>query len=490
MAEVYGLTDEGFNRKPLTIIKSELEDALRAKLGNSINLQPPSIFSVLVGIFSERESLLWEGLENLYNSSYPDTAEGVSLDNAVAYTGITRLAATYSTIDVVHLFGTVGTLIPAGTQFSVDGNADAQFETLTAVTLVAGTDEVQTITFSATPVSGSFRLSYDGEDTSLFTSASVAADIQTALNALDGLSGVTVTGSFGAGFVVTFAGDDGKVDQPLLTALDNTLNGSITITVTETTPGVPQGVVACQAVDVGAIQAPARTLTVIDTPVSGLDRVINYNDAAVGTETETDVELRRRRAESLQVAGAATLNAIFSRIRNLDGVIGVSVYENDSDVTDGSGRPPHSFEVIVQGGDDQVIADEIFDAKAVGIKTYGNQSETVTDTQGITHTINFSRPTSIPIFIELDLTVNSEFPVDGIAQVKAAMVSRGTTTFNVGDDVVVYPTLIGILDEVAGITDVVIRVGIAANPTLDNNIPIADAEIPTFDTANVEVTIL
>jgi hypothetical protein len=92
-------------------------------------------------------------------------------------------------------------------------------------------------------------------------------------------------------------------------------------------------------------------------------------------------------------------------------VLQAFVIENETDVTDGFGRPPHSFEVIVVGGDDQEIGQTIFDTKPIGINTYrvpGADGRTVqvTDSQGTVHDINFSRGNDIRMYTIIDVTVD------------------------------------------------------------------------------------
>lgn len=487
----FGVTEQGFNRKRLSDIKKEIEDVLKAKLGASMNLIAPSVFSTLVGIQAEREALIWELAEDVYNSSYPDTAEGVSLDNAVALSGISRLGATKSTMAIIYLFGTPGTLVPANTVLSVEGNSDARFLTDANSTLIAGTDEVQRILFNDTPDAGAFELSFKGIETAPIPYTANAAAVQAALRLIAGLEDVEVSGDFATGFYITFTGAScGLRPQPMLIALNNTLTLStvpISIGITETTPGVAQGTVTATAETAGPVQAPAGTLTVIETPVSGLDTVLNLEDAVVGRAVESDLELRQRRDESLQVAGAATVEAITSRLRNLQGVQSVLVIENDTDVTDGDGRPPHSFEAIVLGGEDADIAEEIWESKAAGIATYGDETETITDSMGIPHDIKFSRPTPILIYIEVDILTNSLYPVGGEDLVKQRLVDTGNVAFSGGKMVVPIPTLIAALAQIPGIIDAEIRVGTAPNPTTDANIPIGLGATAVFDTSRVVV---
>jgi len=490
-----GLSSTGFLKKTLDEVKSEIEEALKTQIGEFINLLPGSVFSQIVGIVSERESLLWDLAEEVYNSQYPDTADGVSLDNVVSLTGTERIAARKSRILEQILFGTVGTLIPAGTIFDVPGNPTARFETDADVTLIAGTDEVQTITFSAVPDSGTWKLSFDGEETAVLPFNANAAAVQAALNALAGLTGVTVTGSFAGGFVITFAGADGKQAQPLVAfALNTLLNGvtAVTPTIVETTPGVPQGQVSMTAEDFGPIPAFQGTLTNIVTPVTGLTSTKNLADAVVGRDIESDAELRLRRKNELQKAGAGTVEAIRAKLLEVEGVTQAIVFENDDMIPDIDGRDPKSFEAFVQGGDDQDIADAIWLAKGAGIKTVGTEAETVIDSQGLARSINFSRPTIVPIFINIEVTKDFSAPSNVATLVRDALASY-VNSLQIGQDVVVYPSLIIQLQGIPGIVDVRIGVNTTGSPPLtgsDSNIAIGVAEVAKVDDPSTDITVV
>lgn len=502
------LTDNGLNIQSLAEIKNEIEEALRASFGPQINLQPQSNFGQNVGISSERESLIQELAEDIYNSQYPDGASGSSLDDILSITGLVRLGALSSRITGQALFGTASTVIPQGTQFSVLGDASKVFSTDAEVTLIAGTDEVQTITFSATPTGGSFKINYDGEITAAILFSEGSTEVQTALRALSNTSatGITVSGSFAAGFTVTFGGDDGKQDQILLAENSNTLTngGAVTITVTETAPGVYQGQVNCTALDTGPISVAKKALSVIDNPISGLTRVFNPAVATIGRDLETDAEAKIRRSQRLQISEAGPTAAIDNKILQLNEIIDKTTieyahtFENITLVTDARGIPGKAFEAFVYltGGAtdrDQEIAQAIFDSKPAGIEPHGDISKTVQDSEGLDHTIKFSRPTAVPIYLILDLTVTSDYPSDGDTQVENLMVTWGSS-LGVGQDVIVYPFLVAQLVAIPGITDIVVKIGTAPAPTLDNNIviddgvtPGVDVELSTWTTSNITV---
>lgn len=487
-----GLTSTGFQRKTLAEIKSEMEESLRSKLGRGINLLPPSVLATIVGIMAEKNGEVWELAEAIYNSQYPDTATGTSLDNVVSLIGLTRLQATKSTSLKQLFFGTIGTVVPAGLLVSVAGNPQGIFELDSAVTLVAGADEVQKINFSATPTNGSFAIKYFDQETSLLGFGSSASNVQTALQALTGLTDVTVTGSFASGFTVTFGGLDGKQNQPTLLITQNTLVDNVTpvaVSVAVLTEGVPQGQGVMVSQNTGVLNAPRGSLTEIGTLIAGLNRTLNEEDVVSGRAIETDNELRIRRSNSLQVAGAGTVDAIRSRLSAILGVTAALVFENTLLVPDLDGRPAKSFEAVVEGGEDAVITQTIWDTKPAGIKTVGNTSGLATDTLGESLTVYWSRPTVVDIYLDITITSNYLFPVDGAAQVEAAIIAE-INALLIGQDVVVVPSLICALDPIPGIIGAVIKLGTAPAPTLSNNIIIAAKEIARTDSTKVSVTVV
>lgn len=519
MAIEYGITSAGFVIKTLDVLKTETDDDLRSVINNNINLLPESVFGILRDKFAERLHEMWELFQQLYNAAYPQTAEGVSLDNVCDYAAIERLEARESTITEQALFGTATTVITAGTQVSVSGDPTTVFSTNESVTLVAGVDEIQTITFSATPDEGAITFFYNTEETSslAYDDATPAATLQAYLRALNSLSEVTVTGSFAAGFVVTFTGEDGKQEHPLLAEGTNTLKNSsvaIIVTITETTPGEYQGKVAMTCIEIGPKNANAKTLTVIDTPISGFTKTFNIDDAVVGRDEEVDSELRIRRNQSVAISRAATIEAIRNKILDLNGddyadlpeLTDVIVYENDTDYHNYYSRnmEAHSIMVVVrQAGDvdtrDQEIAQAIFDSKAAGIGTsLGNATggnavtKTVTDSTNIDHDINFIRPDSVDIYLILDnMDTDSNYPVDGDDQLKDILVEWGNS-LGVGVDIIVYPQLIAQIAEVPGILDFDVKIGTSTPPSTDDNIEISDGtsgvpEFSVWSTTNITI---
>lgn len=483
-----GLSANGFLKPTLAEIKAEMEDDFKLAFGNQVNLSPGSVNATLIGIFAERESLLWEAAEGVYQSQYPNSAEGVSLANIGAITNSAPRGATKSFITAQLLFGTPGTSVPALTVFSVANNPTARFVTADTVVLGTGVDEVQHLAFSLVPTSGAWNLIIDGVTFALTFNQSAAA-IQTQIQADGRFSDVTVTGDYTAGFDITFAGDQGKRPWDLVVVNDTLLATAtpVTVTPTETTLGVAQVTVRVDAETAGPVAAPTGLLTVIETPVTGLTRTLNLSDAVVGENAETAAEFRLRRISELAQSGAATLPAIRTKLKQVADVNDAIVFENTTLVVDGDGRPPKSIQVFVDGGEDQAIGEALWLAKPGGIETFGDVDVTLIDSQGLSQTVYFNRPTPINIWVEVDVESNDDYPVDGDDQVINAILAYAQTLV-VGQDILVYPKLLpAIVDVVAGIEDIEIRIGTAINPTLDDNVVVAANEIAKFDSARIEV---
>lgn len=489
----FGLTPEGLNIKRLEDIKGEIENSLRSSFGNNVNLNSESVMGQIVGIFSERESLLWELFEDIYNSQFPSSAEGVSLELLGSINNITKLGATSSIVTLLAQ-GDPGTFIDIGLEVSQLGNELNVFITAETATIDSGQDSQQIITFNNIPDNGSYQLSYNGEETSQLQYDSNSLDVQTALNNLNSLSSVSVTGSFQNGFIVLFAGDDGLKPHPLIALHFSTLSSSglaTTVTVSEEVEGhAPRAFIQAVSQSKGSISANAGTLTVIETPITGLEEITNPEDAILGREEETDSEYRSRRDASLQIAGSGTVDAIRSRLLNLEGVTAVIIFENDTDIEDEDGRPRHSYEAVVQGGEEQEIFDEIWISKPAGIETFGNLEGTVVDSQGFNQLVKFSRPTELDVYLEIDISVDSAmFPQNGATTIEQAVLSWGNS-LGIGYDVIVYPKLMAQLCVVDGVEDVAIRIGTSPNPTLDDNIQVSPNEISVFDTGRIDINIL
>lgn len=167
----FGLTQAGFIAKKQSDIIAEMRGRIRTTFGSNVNLDDRAVFGQYVGIASEREALLWELAEAVYNALFPGGAEGVTVDNILALNGMRRLEASASRTDPtpVHqangitlnglvLYGTPGTVIAAGSIIQADTSPQQSFTLDQEAIIQAGVDAIQAIIYSNTPTSGGYNL--------------------------------------------------------------------------------------------------------------------------------------------------------------------------------------------------------------------------------------------------------------------------------------------------------------------------------------------
>lgn len=464
----YGVTDTGFIRKRLPVIKSEMEAELRERFGE-INTEPDSVFGQIVGVLSKREADLWEGAEAVYNAFYPATATGASLDNVADIVGVNRLAATNTRV-TLDLTGAPGATVPAGSQATVP-ETGAVFATIAATPLTASAAVAARIAFNSTGAA-TYTVNVNFEAATLvYTTGALQTLLAAAINGLSQPVTATVDGT-----AIVLTADDGETTF-LVEVSAQMVIASVTC------PAEAQAIVT------GPVLALAGTVDNINTPVSGWTAVNNPRDGVTGRNIETDVELRLRRRNSLRVIGSASVEAIRSRlIQEIQDVLSVAVFENRTPVTDEFGRPAHSFEAVIQGGDDDEIAARLWVLKPAGIQTHGNTTVLIADSQGDAQAMKFSRPVAVPISVHADVQIDaSKFPALGAQSIRDAIVSFGNT-LAVGEDVAPQRFFCDIL-AFPGVLAVAMTVEIKAEPSTETSgvLTIGQVQIATFAAADVIV---
>ena len=108
----YGPTDDGFVKKPLQVIRGELESRFREAFGN-IDTSPDSVFGRLIGKLAKQYASVWEAMEALDAQRDPDKATGVNLDAVARLTQSERLPAAKSQV-VCVVAGEPGGQVGAG----------------------------------------------------------------------------------------------------------------------------------------------------------------------------------------------------------------------------------------------------------------------------------------------------------------------------------------------------------------------------------------
>jgi len=187
------------------------------------------------------------------------------------------------------------------------------------------------------------------------------------------------------------------------------------------------GNVAVTAVEEGAQEAAAGTITTILTPVYGWASVTNAAAATPGDARETDPQLRARRWDTAQGTGPHSPAAILSALKDINGVTKAMVEVNNGNATNSNGVPGHTIRAIVAGGAAQDIGDSLFGpgygSVGSGVGTYGTESVACTDSDsGQSGTVYYDIASAVDIYIEVRTRKLSDYPAGGDDFIKAAIV--------------------------------------------------------------------
>lgn len=438
-----GLDATGLTIATFEEIDADIKSAVLSDVSSTLDLGSTSLLGNMIAIFAERLALLWELLEMVYSSQDPDAATGDALRQLGALTGTVEEPPRPSTTTLT-LTGTPATLVAAG---SVAG---------TAAGVEFATDEDATIaSLTAWAGATAYLLNDRRRNASRCYIVTVAGTSA-------GSGGPTTT-------------DSAIVDGTVTWRYLGEGTGAVDVDATATEDG-PQA-------------ALSGTVVEIVTPVSGWSSVINLTDAVEGRGEETDEEFRQRREEDLANAGTSPVDAIRSRILEVEGVTACTVFHNTTDDLDAENRPPHSVEAIVTGGDDQDVLEALHAAVAGGIATYGQDViGNVTDSAGNVLEYQFTRPNEIEIYVAITVEYDERFyPDDGDDEIALEIIELNEelrSGYNVRASAVSakahgVPGLLGVT---------VCNIGTAPAPGSSATISIGVREVGVFDTSRITVT--
>lgn len=374
-------------------------------------------------------------------------------------------------VAAINATQTIATVNALGNEIFIAGNVTAALSGLTQMRLLTSGDAyIQTAEVSIIQlVSGNTRVAFvDSLDPAVVVGGKVAGGMGA------GQAGSTV----------------------VLTMIDRTRAMPIVLDA-KLTAGLVDNVFSCGALVTGPIAAPANTLTLQVTVIPNVDSVTNPVDATLGRNRETDAEYRTRQLLELTLGGTSTDDAIRADILNITLVTGCSVTSNRTDYTDGAGRPPHSFEAVVEGGSNQDVGNTLWATMPAGIESFGSNvggtrvEVEVLDSQNRTHLVAFTRPASL--FINMAVTVTATDPEVPLPANAATLIREAVLTYGnalaVGRDVVCVqfiPAIIAACPGIAGLT--VLAALNPASPSL-GVVTVGPRSKPAFIAANVTVTV-
>ncbi len=419
-----GVTRNGFVKKRLDEILSEVQQDLTDGFGFDVAMNPQSFLNVLTTNFCDRLAQLWEIAEQTYFSHYPTSAEGVNLDNAAQFGGLTR-EKDQRTAYTVLCTGKDGTLIGGGTRIASTTSPQIFFKAMDDFEL--SRNEFNKVDISVVSVSDntSYIVTINGNAYTIFSGiGDSSADIISALQQQITEEGFTVEVKGETGDTLSISCNSERKSN-ILSLSENLTVKSVSCLLT------------FHSEEFGKVVLPAGSITEIVTTVSGFESCSNLSSPTYGRLRETDIEFRQSYLQKIASRSSMMLESIVSAIlENVENVESASAYENDSSEPDDYGRPPHTIEVVVDGGADVDIAAQILKAKAAGIGTHGDVEVDVPDMFGGVIKVRFNRPEDVYVWLSVHITKNpaQALPPNYADLIKEAIVLKAME-LNAGDPV-------------------------------------------------------
>ncbi len=244
----------------------------------------------------------------------------------------------------------------------------------------------------------------------------------------------------------------------------------------------------------GIIPVGANAVTKIVTQIPGWDSVTNIAAGIVGRNEESRQEFATRIQKSVAVNSQGSTDAIYAALANLPGVVAVVVLENDTDKAvekEGVNITAHSICISIYGGNNNDIAETIYNKKDMGCGTIGNTQISYTNSRGTIFNYNILRPEPYPIGIRVTINNTASLP----SNIKSAVQQAVFDNFNGPDGyspVAMAQTLYatrfipGIIN--TGVQSVE-AVEININESYVETVTFNAIQIPTLDINDIEVVI-
>ena len=231
----------------------------------------------------------------------------------------------------------------------------------------------------------------------------------------------------------TLQGLDNNYNDPQgtgFTVSDSSGNNYILISTTTLQAG--NSILEFRAQDIGVIKPTLNTINIISTPQLGVVSVNNPSaPVQIGVDEESDYDLRNRFNNSFALGGVGTFENIVSALYSLEGVLSVSGENNVKNTTSAAGTPAHSVWLIIQGGDNDDIAQAIKSTISSGCGMRGDVEVGISNPFGDTDIYKFDRPTIEQLHIMFEITRKTNTAVIDENYLKEQLIQN--LTFKIND---------------------------------------------------------
>lgn len=254
----------------------------------------------------------------------------------------------------------------------------------------------------------------------------------------------------------------------------------------------------------GDIPCEINTLTEIVTQIVGWDSINNPSAPIVGSNQESDQSFKNRISNS-RYTGIGLVEDIKSELSSIDNVVSYFVYNNGSKQSiniDGLTVDANSVLVIVQGGNDNDIAEALFKTVSggCGYTALSNQSTVIniSDSIGsitVQYPITFNRPQYIDIVCKITVGNNNYTGSNLTDDVKNAILAwannqvAGVDGPVLGTDIYSYEIGSAVSQQIPEIIVKNVEIAISGGNLSNAPIPLAINQVGTiaYDDITVEI---
>lgn len=478
----YGVTDQGFVLKRMDTILEEIHSDLTEGFGVDTRLSGTSFLDTLVTTFAGQIADLWETAQDSYYAKYPATAMGVNLDNAVQYGGIRRMP-NKQTCYPLHCTGDDGAFIREEAIVAANTMPEVRLYSADEFQITRENFNAVCIKVAVVENNAVYSVTINGDQYSYSNTGSSECEILEGLKAAISNSEYIV--ELDEKENILKITDTVKSRGNVLVLSDNLTTNSVTTIANFFTQ------------EYGHITLPYGIVTKMVNNITGFTGVTNQLEPTYGRLQESDIELRQSYIAKSALRSNTMIDSIVAELlNNVADVESASGYENDTDYTDERGLPPHSVEIIVEGGDNNKIAEAILRRKAGGIQTHGSVTVNVPGKYGDAIPVHFNRPEYLYAWLKVVLHGDGRRRPTNYAALTIASINEDGSRMVAGNSLLTQLLNEGIYNSVSGITYIEIKTTYSTDKTyLPNdadykltNIIVTSRQKVLIDETRIEVT--
>ena len=424
--------ETGFVSKRYNEVRTELAEsaqiAFADKLGDTtLRVDDSSVLGRLFGMIALPIVQNAEVIPLILQSLDINQAEGQQLDNLLWNIHRIKRNGVGQANGLLMLYGTIGTTVSQGSEVGnyITGDSYATDDDVTFSHVSANGVDIE-----ISSIDGVFQLAYtiDGK---LSQSPNIIVQKGVTDTTIQQIAERLVDAINSQSSYLTATRNNDNSVKVIIKDRNNVGNFIVTGNMTVVRSYMP---VYATSTTYSSKESLANQVTLIRSSTLGWLGVTNPYYIFPSTPIESDEDYRYRAKLNLHGNPLGKYNAILFALKSVKGVTYENVQANTSSKETGGGIINNGLAITVQGGNEDEIAVAIFNSVSDGIATSGDIVKEVKDINGFGHEVRFSRPKSKPLQISMSLVTYADYPSNGNALIKQAIVDW-FNKLNVGEDI-------------------------------------------------------